>query len=299
MIDAVSGMTGFSRALVLSPHADDETLGCGGTIALMAATGAEIHVAVMSDGSKVDTADPVRGDELVAARKREAHAAAAILGVREVHFLDLPDGALQGREDEMSVMISELVESIKPDIIFSPSPTDYHPDHIAVSRVAIKLLKEKDVTIAFYEVYGTVRFNRLVNISSVGGIKDNAIMSYALSLQGKPGLCREAIKGFNRYRMLYTLKDESYEAFWVVSGPADVFSLLRWATYGLDAAAYGEVISRKDSEIGALRTRLGLITDSAAWRAAVKYYRVRDLALPSGSFRRTLFDKISGKIKKR
>ena len=80
------------RVLVLAPHQDDETLGCGGMIRIRRDEGAVVHVAFLTDGMTSGA-----GEELVGVRRNEAESAMALLGVdgSQVTFLGFPDGALR------------------------------------------------------------------------------------------------------------------------------------------------------------------------------------------------------------
>ena len=85
---------GRGAILVLAPHPDDESLGCGGMIAEACALGHELHVAILTDGSRSHPGSeawpPAR---LAAQRRSEARAATAELGLPadRLTFMDLPD----------------------------------------------------------------------------------------------------------------------------------------------------------------------------------------------------------------
>ena len=74
---------GFARScLVVAPHPDDETLGCGGSIAARAANGQRVVVAILTDGEAAATMRASAPDELAALRREEALLAASRLGCR-------------------------------------------------------------------------------------------------------------------------------------------------------------------------------------------------------------------------
>ena len=86
-------------ALVIVAHPDDAEFGCGGTIAKWASEGWDVYIAITTDasGGGADDATDVGPEARLAItnrRKTEQRAAAKILGVREVVFLDYPDGRL-------------------------------------------------------------------------------------------------------------------------------------------------------------------------------------------------------------
>jgi LmbE family N-acetylglucosaminyl deacetylase len=124
-----------SRVLIVAPHPDDETLGCGGVIARAAAASANVQVVVMTDGGLY----PVSPDRASVARVRRAEtlAAMAVLGVPSdcVTFFDFPDGELEQHRRAAAQRLSELLRSASPQQIFVPYIKDRHPDHVATARI--------------------------------------------------------------------------------------------------------------------------------------------------------------------
>src|SRR4030065_2216815 len=108
------------KVLVLAPHPDDETLGCGGTIALYVLNGAEVQSAIISDGGKISNEFTDEEINIVTMRKKESLAAAKILGIQQTHFLGYPDGELRKYKDEIQQKLEDIIEEFNPDIIFSP-----------------------------------------------------------------------------------------------------------------------------------------------------------------------------------
>lgn len=120
-----SFLNGIERALVIAPHPDDEVLGCGGTMARLAAMGREVHVAVMTRGMA-----PRFSEEGVAAVKAEAHAAHALLGIKATHWRDFPAAELDRvAHADVNAAMGDLVREIAPDALFLPFLGDIHLDH--------------------------------------------------------------------------------------------------------------------------------------------------------------------------
>jgi LmbE family N-acetylglucosaminyl deacetylase len=116
------------RILVVAPHADDETLGVGGTIARRAAEGCEVHVAVVTGHGK--TPHPLWPPSLWDRIRGEARRAAAILGVQELHFEEIPAAMVADQPIwQLNKTIGSLVEAIQPDVLYAPFPFDLHKDH--------------------------------------------------------------------------------------------------------------------------------------------------------------------------
>lgn len=119
------------RALAVGAHPDDIEFGCGATLSKWAEAGCEIHLLVLTDGSK-GTWDPTRDyDELVAARRVEQRAAARALGARPPHFGDRVDGELDS-DLGTRALVCEVIRETQPDIVFGHDPWKryrIHPDH--------------------------------------------------------------------------------------------------------------------------------------------------------------------------
>jgi LmbE family N-acetylglucosaminyl deacetylase len=122
-------------AVVVAAHPDDEVLGAGGLISLLAGTGARLRLVAVTDGegSHRGHADPAA---LVRRRRAETGAALRALdaGRPEVVRLGLPDTGLDGREDELATALAPLTAGF--DVCLAPWDGDLHPDHEAAGRAA-------------------------------------------------------------------------------------------------------------------------------------------------------------------
>ena len=127
-------------ALVLSPHYDDETIGCGLLMAEKRHRGVPVAVAVASDGRGgwySPTPQPAP-EEIVEIRHREWHRALDLLAVPRAGRFELgfPDGELGEHEGEVADRIGELLRDLRPSQVFVTRPADPHPDHRALARAA-------------------------------------------------------------------------------------------------------------------------------------------------------------------
>jgi LmbE family N-acetylglucosaminyl deacetylase len=120
-----------ARALAIGAHSDDVEFGCGATLAKWAADGAEVHLVVLTDGSK-GTWDPDADlRALVATRRREQQAAADVLGLAGVEFLGIPDGELGSGLAERA-RVCEAIRRTRPEVVLGHDPWKryrLHPDH--------------------------------------------------------------------------------------------------------------------------------------------------------------------------
>lgn len=218
------GFPEVKSVLVLAPHPDDEALGCSGTLLELRGRRVPVTLVFLTSG------EALRGfpsPEVAEIRRGEARASARAMGCGEPLFLDLPDGGLCSCVDKISGELNRIIEDRgQPDIVLAPSPVDHHADHIAAAHAACALLKSNpSVRVAFYEVYSTIRFNCLVDITPVAGEKKRLIMGYRESLYGKAGLYVSVMLGLNAHRALFLQREGYFEAFYVAEKGATMDSL--------------------------------------------------------------------------
>ncbi|TAE31103.1 MAG: PIG-L family deacetylase [Cytophagales bacterium] len=129
--------------IVLSPHPDDESLGCGGTLALLQELGIPVHVVMISDGSKSHpNSQKYPAERLRNLREAETREALTELGLSPdtVTFLRLPDGAVPADPqtttfaDAADRLLTELNRH-RPQTVFVPWRRDNHRDHRATYRL--------------------------------------------------------------------------------------------------------------------------------------------------------------------
>lgn len=120
--------SGSPRVLVIAPHADDETLGAGGTIARRVAEGAEVHVAVVTGhGDAPHPLWPITVWERV---REECRRALAVLGVHRLHFEEVPAAQVADQPVwQLNRTVGGLLERIQPDVLYAPFAFDLHKDH--------------------------------------------------------------------------------------------------------------------------------------------------------------------------
>jgi len=123
-------------AMVLAPHPDDETLGCGALIARRRAAGAPVHVVIAGDGRSSHPTSVMGSPALVALRAAEVTQACRLLGVpeRDLTRLGIPDEHLDAQRDQLTDRLVRMLDHLRPDDVFVCSARDWHPDHQALSR---------------------------------------------------------------------------------------------------------------------------------------------------------------------
>jgi len=154
--------------IVFAPHPDDETLGCGGTIAKRISEGYEILVVVMTDGRYAFKKilhvhfDPTP-DELKEIRKEEVKRATRILGVPEENliFLDFVDGTLENNEEKAEEKVTEILSKNQPVEIYFPYKGDGHPDHRVTYRIVKNSIRNLAISASAYQYSITPQFARI------------------------------------------------------------------------------------------------------------------------------------------
>ena len=222
-------ITDFSsrHVVVLAPHMDDEVAGCGGTVRRHFLAGAAISVVYMTDGRKgnpdlyVSALSPAQRaqaeDDLVLRRKGEARLAAAILGVKDLVFLDASDSELRETPAIIEKLAAILAER-RPEIVYLPSLMDGHADHWATNRIFRAALQRVGTSIAWapvirgYEVWTPLVLNRVVDIGKTVGAKQQALEQFTSQNQHIDYV--RAIISLNAYRSIYFLRGRGHaEAF--------------------------------------------------------------------------------------
>jgi LmbE family N-acetylglucosaminyl deacetylase len=132
-------------ALVVSPHLDDEVLGCGGVIARHVAQGDKVHVCFVANR----VYDHVYNAEKMEIEKEHAFKAKEMIEYNELHVLDLNDERLDARVQDIIIPLEKYVTRIKPQIVYSPFCNDNNQDHQAVAKAVQVVLRP--VAVPFVE----------------------------------------------------------------------------------------------------------------------------------------------------
>jgi LmbE family N-acetylglucosaminyl deacetylase len=129
-------MTAPDRVLVIAPHPDDESLGCGGTLLRHHDEGTEVHWLIVTAMTSDYSA------ERIAAREREISEVAARYGFASVHRLDLPATLLDTLPiREVVGGIARVVSAVEPHTIYLPHRHDVHSDHTVVFDATVAATK--------------------------------------------------------------------------------------------------------------------------------------------------------------
>ncbi len=133
-----AAVAAFGPTLVIAAHPEDESLGCGGAIALLRRLGVDVRVLVLSDGPRASAQSRrIPSGVLRQAREREALAALEILGVpaHAAAFLRLEERAVPGADmpgfDEVAALCRSHLASFAPSTVLLPWRGEPHHDYRA------------------------------------------------------------------------------------------------------------------------------------------------------------------------
>jgi LmbE family N-acetylglucosaminyl deacetylase len=147
------------RLLAVLAHPDDESFGPGGTLALYARRGVEVHLACATRGEVGMVSDELLAGhaDVGALREHELRCAAGHLGLTGVHFLEYRDSGMPGSEDnhhpralaaapidEVAAQVTQLIRRLRPQVVitFDPIGGYRHPDHIAIHRATLAAFED-------------------------------------------------------------------------------------------------------------------------------------------------------------
>ena len=189
------------RFAVIGAHADDEILGCGGTMARLARAGHEVHVLLLADG-ETSRGKGSSDSKLVAARNDAASASNRVVGSTSVRLAGLPDNRLDSMDRlDIVKIVEEFLRAHKPSSVFTHHAGDVNIDHrivhdavvVATRPVAGQTVKE----LLFFEVPSSTEWqppgsapafipNWFIDISATLQTKIDALEPYAREMRPFP-----------------------------------------------------------------------------------------------------------------
>jgi len=143
------------RLLAVLAHPDDESFGPGGTLALYAARGVDVHLICATQGEvgTVKPEDLAGYKDISQLRQAELACAVQILGIKQLHYLGYRDSGMPGSEDnrhagalaaapldEVVAKVTQHIRQIRPQVVitFDPVGGYHHPDHIMVHKATLE-----------------------------------------------------------------------------------------------------------------------------------------------------------------
>ena len=171
------GLPAFRRVLCLAAHPDDESIGCGGTLALLTEAGADVQMIFATDGEA--TIGSAEGAvETGRRRAAEARAACAQLGVTSTRFLGYPDRGLASRTTELGGELETIIAQARPEVLLLPWFLDGHPDHQALTTALASTGLPAGLELWGYETWTPLPANRIVDITAANDRKGAALAAH-------------------------------------------------------------------------------------------------------------------------
>ncbi len=184
--------------LVVAAHADDEALGCGGTIARHVAEGDTVYAVFMADGVTSRTG---AGSEDLISRNSLADKARQILGIKETFYLSLPDNRMDTVPlIEVVQKLEKIIDMLRPNIIYTHHHGDLNIDHRVTNHAVLTACRPFPGScvraIYAFEVMSSTEWstssfhefkpNYYVDISNQLGQKINALEIYKKEMRPSP-----------------------------------------------------------------------------------------------------------------
>lgn len=204
----------MKKVIVIAPHADDEIIGCGATIAKHTASGDEV-VVIVATNAFIGAPNLYKKEDVTKVRE-EALSAHKILGVKETIFLDFPAPALNAfPEFKISLEMLKLFQNYKPDTLYLPHPGDIHQDHKAIYRASLVAARpqgnSKISSILCYETLSETEWtpmhekpfvpNHFVNVEDSFSLKIEAMKCFKSQIKEFPHpRSVEAFEALAKYR---------------------------------------------------------------------------------------------------
>ena len=201
------------NVLVIAPHPDDETIGCGGTLCLHQQRGDRVTVVFLTSGELGLKQLP--REKAWTVRENEAKAAAKILGLARVEFLRQPDWMLGDHLKTAARALRTVLLEEQPQIIYVPHEDEWHPDHqvaLPILRRALKKWRGISPEVRAYEIWTPLTAHDYVeDISRVMPRKFKALRAHRSQLNEFN--YERAVRGLNAFRGELAAKCRYAEVF--------------------------------------------------------------------------------------
>jgi len=220
-------MINNNKVLIIAAHPDDEVMGAGGTIVKHVRQSDEVYLCIITKAYSPDWSH-----EIIKEKRKEATTASEILGIKKTYFCDLPTVMLDTiPQKELIKHISDVVNDIQPDIVYTTHKGDLNNDHRLVfeaTMVAVRPTSKRSIKrVLSYELPSSTEWappfierafipNVYVNISDTLETKIKAMSVYKTELKEHPHpRSLEAIVVYARRRGM-EIQAEAAEAFMLI-----------------------------------------------------------------------------------
>ncbi len=201
------------NVLVIAPHPDDESIGCGGAISLHVQRRDRVSAVFLTSGEL--GLRRLAREAAWEIREAEARKAGKILGLAELFFLRCPDWFLGENKSQAAKLLAPILKQMVPKLVYLPHPKEWHPDHQATLPILKAALKRSGVKVPWlraYEVWTPLsQYDDVEDITAVMSRKLRAVRAHRSQLSDFK--YDRAIAGLNRYRGEMAAKTRYAEVF--------------------------------------------------------------------------------------
>jgi len=208
------------NVLVIAPHPDDESIGCGGALCKHTAQGDRVTAVFLTSGELGLKHLP--REQAWNIREQEARDAAKVIGIASLTFLRGPDWSAGSEATRLAAALHSVLQAENPQLIYLPHPREWHPDHQAalpILRLALAAVKLPPAMsggngpiLRTYEVWTPFsEYDHVEDITAVMARKARAIRAHRSQLQDFDYL--RAVRGLNEYRGVLAARCRYAEVF--------------------------------------------------------------------------------------
>lgn len=214
------------RILVVAPHPDDESIGCGGLLQIY---GRQIDVMLLTDGRRGKCSHCLTEEDLVNTRKIEFMSAMRYVAVNNIYLFNIPEGNLR-----RSYKLIKKFDFSPYDYVFVPNKYETHHDHADSYCIIKKCIHPKKQKMFQYEVWTPLRYpTHYLDITDVINEKEKMIDIYKSQTESVDYIGRT--KGLNRYRAIRNTESD-YD-----SGFAEAYAVDHSILYSVGSGIYHEL----------------------------------------------------------
>lgn len=156
------------NAIIISPHPDDEALGCGGLVSYLKSKNCNVTIIVLTGGENCENAMHLGQGLLKKVRRNLTKQACSVLGINEqdIYFLNFVDGNINNQDSEINEL-RHIIKNTNAKSIFVPHLEDGWSDHVQTHHIIKNMIKGTHISLYAYCVWFwyTMPFNKIFSIA--------------------------------------------------------------------------------------------------------------------------------------
>jgi N-acetylglucosamine malate deacetylase 1 len=187
------------KVLIIAPHPDDESIGCGGSVCTHVKRGDSVAALFLTSGEL--GLKQMRARQAKEIREAEALRACRVLGIQDADFLRLPDWTMGEDISKAIAGVLPIIQRSKPGLIYLPHANEWHPDHRATLPIVRAVLSQlgSNPKLFGYEVWTPLtEYQHVQNITEFMPQKLRALRKHESQISQWDYV--RAVRGLNEYR---------------------------------------------------------------------------------------------------